>query len=113
MLVQIVAVLCVVGLAIGQILFKVSATSLSQTGSFFALRTATTLLAAMLLYAVTSVAWVWVLQKVELGRVYPLMALAFILVPLGSHIILGERFQTQYFAGVALIMIGIVVAVRS
>lgn len=113
MLVQIIAVLCVVGLAIGQILFKVSAVSLAQTGSLFAFKTVTTLLAAMTLYAVTSVAWVWVLQKTELGRVYPLMALAFILVPLGSHIVFGERFQWQYFAGVALIMIGIVVAVRS
>ena len=113
MLIRIVAFLCVVGLAIGQILFKFSATSLSETGSFFALKTAATLFAAMTLYAITSLAWVWVLQKVELGRVYPLMALAFILVPLGSHIIFGERFQTQYFVGVALIMIGIVITVKS
>lgn len=113
MIIQIVAVLCVVGLAIGQILFKVSATSLSETGSFFAPKTAATLFAAMTLYAFTSIAWVWVLQKIELGRVYPLMALAFILVPLGSHFFLGERFQSQYFVGVSLIMIGIVVAVKS
>lgn len=113
MLAQIVAVLCVVGLAVGQILFKVSATSLTQTGSFFAYKTASTLIAAMTLYAITSIAWVWVLQKVELGRVYPLMALAFVLVPLGSHFVFGERFQPQYFIGVALIMAGIVVAVKS
>lgn len=113
MLIQIVAVLCVVGLAIGQILFKVSATSLSETGSFFALKTVTTIIAAMVLYAVTSIAWVWVLQKIELGRVYPLMALAFILVPLGSHFIFGERFAAQYFVGVTLIVIGIVVTIRA
>jgi drug/metabolite transporter (DMT)-like permease len=113
MLVYTVAVLCVVGLAIGQILFKVSASSLSETGSFFALKTLTTLFAAMMLYATTSIAWVWVLQKVELGKVYPLMALAFVLVPLGSHFIFGERFQLQYFQGVALIMIGIFVAVQA
>lgn len=113
MLIQIVAVLCVVGLAIGQILFKVSATSLSQTGSFFAPKTAAILFAALVLYGITTIAWVWVLQKVDLGRVYPLMALAFVLVPLGSHLILGERFQPQYFVGVALIIIGIVVTVRA
>jgi drug/metabolite transporter (DMT)-like permease len=113
MLIQIVAVICVIGLAIGQILFKVSATSLAQTGSFFALKTAATLFAAMTLYAITTIAWVWVLQKVELGRVYPLMALAFVLVPLGSHLIFGERFHLQYFVGVALIMIGIVVTVKA
>ena len=80
---------------------------------FFALKTAATFFFAMTLYAITTVAWVWVLQKVELGRVYPVMALAFVLVPLGSHIIFGERFQAQYFVGVALIMVGIVVTVKS
>ncbi len=113
MLIYIVAVLCVVGLAIGQILFKVSASSLAQTGSFFAFKTAATLFAAMALYAMTSIAWVWVLQKISLGRVYPLMALAFVLVPLGSHFVFGERFQPQYFVGVALIFVGIIVAVKA
>lgn len=113
MLVQIVAVLCVVGLAIGQILFKIAAASLAQTGSFFAFKTAAAFLAAMILYGIISLAWVWVLQKVELGRVYPLMALAFILVPLASHLIFGERFSSQYFTGVVFIMIGIVITVCS
>lgn len=113
MLVNIVAVICVLGIAVGQILFKLSANSLQQTGSFFAPKTAAVLFAALVLYGVTTIAWVWVLQKVELGRVYPLMAMAFVLVPLGSHLILGERFQPQYFVGVILIMIGIVVTVKS
>jgi drug/metabolite transporter (DMT)-like permease len=113
MLVKTIAVLCVLGIAIGQILFKLSANSLNQTGSFFAAKTATTLFVALVLYGITTIAWVWVLQKIELGRVYPLMALAFILVPLGSHLILGERFQPQYFVGVVLIMLGIVIAVRA
>jgi drug/metabolite transporter (DMT)-like permease len=112
-LVQIIAILCVIGLAIGQILFKVSATSLTQSGSFFAPKTAAILFSALALYGTTTIAWVWVLQKVELGKVYPLMALAFILVPLGSYFIFGERFLPQYFVGVALIVIGILVAVRA
>ena len=109
----IVAILCVLGLAIGQILFKVSAIALNQSGTFFSFKAASTLFAAMVLYAITSVAWVWMLQKIELGRVYPLMALAFVLVPLGSHFLFGERFLLQYFVGVALIMIGIIVAVKA
>ena len=113
MLIELIATLCVVGIAAGQILFKLSAISLSETGSFFTFKTALTLLAAMVLYAINSIAWVWVLQKVELGRVYPLMAIAFILVPIGSYFILGERFQLQYFVGVALIIIGIITVVKS
>lgn len=113
MITYVVAILCVIGLAVGQILFKISATALTESGSFFAIKPATTLLAAMCLYGITSVAWVWVLQKFELGRVYPLMALAFVLVPLGSHFVFGERFQSQYFVGVAMIMAGIIIAVKA
>ncbi len=113
MITYVVAIFCVIGLAGGQILFKVSATALAEGGTFFAIKPAAVLFAAMCLYGVTSVAWVWVLQKVELGRVYPLMALAFVLVPLGSHLVFGERFQPQYFVGVAMIIIGIVVAVKA
>ncbi|MDO9280857.1 MAG: hypothetical protein Q7T88_00585 [Methylotenera sp.] len=113
MFVHIVIVFCVVGLAIGQILFKVSSTSLIQTGSFYSIRTLAPLLAAMCIYAVTSIIWVWVLQRIDLGRAYPLMALAFILVPIGSYIVFGERFQPQYFVGVALIMFGIVISIRA
>lgn len=93
-------------------MFKVSAIALSESGTFFSIKTAATLLAAMCLYGITSVAWVWVLQKTELGRVYPLMALAFVLVPLGSHVVFGERFHTQYFIGVAFIVVGIIVVAK-
>lgn len=113
MLVQIIAILCVVSLALGQIFFKLTANSLVQTGSLFALRTALTLIIAMMLYAITSVAWVWLLQKVHLGRVYPLMALGFILVPLGSYFVFDEHFSGQYFIGVALIITGIIIAVKT
>jgi drug/metabolite transporter (DMT)-like permease len=108
-----VALLCVVGIATGQILFKLSAASLQRTGSWFDTHTLIMLFSAFALYGVTTLAWIWVLQKIELGKAYPLMALAFILVPLGSHFILGERFQWQYFVGVILIVVGIVVALRA
>lgn len=113
MVAYVVAVLCVVGIATGQILFKLSAITLSETGSFLSIRTIMAFAPPMILYAGTSVAWVWVLQHADLGRVYPLMALAFVLVPLGSHLAFGERFQLQYFLGVALIMTGIIIAAKA
>lgn len=113
MIVYFAAVLCVIGLAIGQILFKLSAVASSKSGTLFAIQPLVLLFVAMCLYGVTSLAWIWVLQKVELGRVYPLMALAFILVPLFSHLVLGEQFQPQYFVGVTMIMVGIIVAVMA
>ncbi|MDN4548028.1 EamA family transporter [Pseudomonas sp. C32] len=108
----VVAFFCVVGLAIGQLLFKLSSTALALTGTLFSLKSATPLIAAMFIYGITSVAWVWVLQKAELGRVYPMMALAFVFVPLGSHFIFGERFQAQYFIGLGMIVVGIIITIR-
>lgn len=113
MIIYIVAILCVVGLTVGQILFKATATALSESGTFFAFKPVAILFAAMCLYGVVSVAWVWVLQKVELGRVYPLMALAFVFVPVASHLVFGERFQPQYFIGVAIISAGIFITIRA
>ena len=113
MVAKLVAVLCVVFLAAGQILFKLSAISLAKTHSYFALQTSATLVGAMALYAIASVAWVWVLQDNDLGRIYPFMALAFAIVPIGSFFVFGERFQAQYFVGVALIVVGIVLALRA
>ena len=81
MIIYIVAILCVVGLAIGQILFKASAVAQVASGSLFAAKAVAPFFAAICLYGITSVAWVWALQKIELGRRYPLMALAFVFVP--------------------------------
>lgn len=104
---------CVLGIAGGQILFKLCAMTLHHTGSFFAWETIVTLCAAMVVYVATTIAWTWVLQKIDLGRIYPIMALAFVLVPVGSHFIFGEQFRLQYFVGVAFIMAGIIVAMRA
>ncbi len=92
MLTYIAAMACVVGLAVGQIMFKYSAASWNETGSIFSPKTAASLVAAMALYAVITIAWGWVLQKLELGRAYPLMALAFVIVPICSHFVFKEHF---------------------
>lgn len=52
------------------------------------------------------IALLWVLQRISLGKAYPLMALAFVLVTIGSHLGFGERFQPLYFLGVIFIGVG-------
>ena len=108
-----IALVCVLGLSAGQILFKLSATAINQAGTVFDRGAIIYFGIAVALYGITTLGWVWVLQKTELGRIYPIIALAFVVVPFASHLLFGEKFQPQYFIGVALIMVGIVVAVRS
>jgi drug/metabolite transporter (DMT)-like permease len=107
------ALACVFGIVSGQFLFKYCANQLKETGSAFDTRFILVLCAAIALYGATSVGWILVLQKMELGRAYPMMAVAFILVPIGSHFLFGEKLPPMYFLGVLLISIGIVVAARS
>ncbi|AUG42326.1 4-amino-4-deoxy-L-arabinose-phospho-UDP flippase [Pseudomonas chlororaphis] len=108
-----IAILCVVGIATGQILFKLSAEGMHRAGNVFDKRSLIVLFFALALYGVTTLAWVWVLQKIELGRAYPLMALAFVLVPIGSYFIFAERFNMYYIVGVAVIMLGILLTIKA
>jgi drug/metabolite transporter (DMT)-like permease len=113
MMVQLTALACVLGLVAGQLLFKVAAVAWRDTGELLSLQVVGAFMAAAALYAITSMAWVWVLRHLELGRAYPWMALAFVLVPIASHFMFGERLSTAYGVGAALIVIGIVVISQS
>ncbi len=113
MMIYLIAAFCVLGIAIGQLLFKLSANWLQRTGNLFDTHTLLALVAAFTVYGITSLVWVWLLQKGDLGRLYPLMAFAFIVVPIGSHYFFGERFPTQYFVGITLIMTGIIITMKS
>jgi len=106
-----VALACVVGIATGQILFKLCAMSVQADGPT-APRSVLLFAVALVVYGVTTLAWIWVLARSELGKIYPLMALAFILVPLASSVVFHERFSPGYVAGVGLIVAGVVLATK-
>ena len=108
-----VALLCVLGIAIGQVLFKVGANALNASGGRLASTGGLVLAAALALYAVATLAWIWVLQRSELGKAYPFMALAFILVPIASHFVFGESFSWRYAVGCALLVAGVVLTTSS
>lgn len=106
MMAYLVALVCVVGIATGQILFKLCSIATLQNGSFVSKSALAAFAGAIIMYAITSVAWVWVLQKIELSRAYPFMAIAFVLVPSASYYLFGEQLSSQYSLGVAFIVLG-------
>ena len=57
-----------------------------------------------------SLAWMTVLTRFELSRVYPFTSLNFVLVLIISVMLLGESLDWSKVAGVALIILGTVVA---
>lgn len=109
----ILALGCVLGISVGQILFKLAAREWELEQSLLAVRPLSILLTAFALYGATTLVWVWVLRRSDLGRIYPLMALAFVLVPIGSALFFGERFNSFYYVGLGLVITGLLFVVRS
>lgn len=106
--VYILGLLCVAGIAAGQIMFKMTADAMNAANSLLALRPLAFFGGTIFLYGVTSIGWVLILRHAELGKIYPLMALAFVFVPIASHFLFGERFSNGYFIGSGLIAVGLI-----
>ncbi len=101
-------VICVFGIAVGQILFKLAANGFSKSGSYFDKGSLLYLFLALCLYGVTTIGWVWILKHLSLVRAYPFMALAFVIVPLLAMFFLGENISFNYLLGALLIVCGII-----
>jgi multidrug transporter EmrE-like cation transporter len=65
--------------------------------------------AALVLYAIATGLWVWVLRTTPLSVAYPFVALGFILVPLAAHYLFAEPLDARYAIGVTLIIAGLLV----
>lgn len=97
-------------LGIGQVLFKVAASSLqlSEVRSYLSVP----LLAALLIYGLATLAWLVVLSRVPLSSAFPFYGLGFFIVPLLSVVLLSEPFRWSTFVGGAIIAVGIVVSAQ-
>lgn len=109
--------LCVLGISAGQILFKLAALTLPKTdvgllslGAKLALNPY--LLVGLTIYMGATILWIWMLREVPLNLAYPLMALAFLFVPLLGFFILGEPLQRTTLIGGAMIILGVYVIVK-
>lgn len=104
-----VVIMCAIGISAGQILFKLCSSDVVKSKANISATAVFTFACAILIYGFTSIAWVWVLQKIELNKAYPFMALAFVLVPLASHYLFSDELSYQYVVGVVLVVMGIIV----
>ena len=108
-----ITVLCVVGISLGQMLFKKAAQSITVTTAWQHWVFNGWLIAALALYGVTTLGWVWVLRHAPLHLAYPFMGLAFLIVPTLAWAFLGEPMNWRTLAGGALIMAGVALASTS
>ena len=108
-------VICVVMIAIGQLMFKSAASQWRVDGWSWSTLSgflSPIMVAALVVYAVATVLWVFVLRTVPLSAAYAIFALAFVIVPLLAHFVLGEPLVPKVLVGGLIIIVGIIVAVR-
>jgi undecaprenyl phosphate-alpha-L-ara4N flippase subunit ArnE len=94
----------------GQMLFKMAAERLviGQGPVAFALSFVTRLmLAALALYGVATVLWVYLLNGLPLSRAYPFIGLVFAFVPLLSWLVFRDALDIRYVLGLALMLAGL------
>lgn len=96
-------------IAMGQVLFKLTS---QTTGSFsvsglLALAFNPILLAALALYGLGTIIWIYVLKSVPLTIAYSFMGLTFCFVPVLAQIFFGEPLNLRYAVGAMLIIAGL------
>lgn len=101
-----------VGMAGGQFLFKLAALrtpAVPMAERFVALLQDVVFLAALALYAILAILWVWILTFTPLSRAYPFVAIAFALTPLLGGLAFGEPLTLRLFIGIGVIFAGLVI----
>lgn len=106
-------VFCVLGISVGQLLFKKAAASLPAQASLSDWAFNVWLLMAFVLYGCMTLLWVWILRSAPLNIAYPLMGLAFVFVPTLAWLWLGEPLHWKTLFGGALIVAGVTLAAQA
>jgi hypothetical protein len=107
----------VVMLSAGQILLKFAALTIPPLKDTSLLTIREFLLnpyflGAFTLYVGSGVLWAWILRSAALSKIYPFIALTFILVPAGGIMIFNEKATVGLGVGTALILLGVVIVAQ-
>ena len=107
-------------MSLGQILFKKTAISISLSSNeglglmdvMLKALSVPWLYMALCVYAVATIFWLYILQRIPLSLAYPFSALAMVLVPIIAVYLFGERLTGSYWIGVIFIFTGIIIIAR-
>lgn len=105
-----ITITCVIGISLGQLMFKKAAMALEAQPGLYGWLFNGWLLAALVLYGVTTLCWVWILKHVPLHMAYPFMALAFFIVPVLGYFALGEAISGKVMLGSVFIIVGVIIS---
>lgn len=107
----VLTLVCVGGIAGGQILFRLAAERIDGQRLLASLLVNHWLWVALVVYGLATLLWIHVLRTAPLNRVYPLFALAFVVVPIVEHFVWQQPLRWQSWAGGGLIALGVAISV--
>ena len=100
---------CVLMIAAGQVMFKWAGINISSNKDFLFSKGFWIAGAAIALYGFATIVWIYLLRNIPLSVAYPFMALSYVLVPLAAWVFFSEQITLTYMAGIALIILGVLV----
>lgn len=112
-----IRLLCIANMLLlvaGQVLFKLGATghNLKNIKDVVLLLFTPFIFSALVLYALTTCLWVYILNKADLSLAYPYQALAFPIVTVISILLFHEYVPVYRWIGLFMICAGVFVATR-
>jgi drug/metabolite transporter (DMT)-like permease len=114
--------ICIMCGAVGQILMKTGVSHIDKIGSWtelFRLGTISGIftngyvLGGLILYAASSFLWLGALSTLNVSRMYPLLSLAYVVTAVLGFIFLKENISLMRWAGIALVIAGCFLILRS
>lgn len=93
------ALVTVIGLSVGQILFKIAAVGMTGSAPLWLLALRNGYLwSALLVYGAATVLWIALLRQAPLRLAYPFIGLAFLIVPILAHNFFKRAFALAKYS---------------
>jgi drug/metabolite transporter (DMT)-like permease len=105
----------VFSLAVGQILWKLGidqaggfmTSDRSMVASLLELAKSPAFVLGCVFYVVATLVWFYLLARHDLGYIYPILSLTYVVTFIGGWLILGEPLSLQRLAAVGVISLGV------
>ena len=85
----------------------------ASTGSIKAIGTNAMVWGGLALFGISAIVWMFVLSRTSLSFAYPFVALTYLIIVLADRFVLHDAVPPIRWAGVGLIMVGIVLVSRT
>jgi len=104
----------VISLAGGQMLFKQGMKDklIDSVPTMIKLFFTPLVFSGLALYALTTMLWLYILNKVPISRAYPIQVLAYPLVLIMAKVIFNESISISRLIGIGIIVVGVVVVAQ-